>query len=91
MGASSPVPLESRVSTWIALVPRLLSHLNIRHVALASHSAGMIYLLNTLHHCRDLLHPEKPYVAFLGPSPPSSPSPCLYLQYTFINTDQPRG
>ncbi|PLB45836.1 hypothetical protein P170DRAFT_478771 [Aspergillus steynii IBT 23096] len=67
MGSSTPVPLEQRVSAWIDLVPALLSHLNIPHVALASHSAGMIYLLNTLHHCRDLLHPERPYVAFLAP------------------------
>ena len=66
MGASAPVPLEKRVPVWIDLVPRLLAHLNIPHVALASHSAGMIYLLNVLFHCRELLHPERPYVAFLG-------------------------
>ncbi|KAK1147330.1 hypothetical protein N8T08_001407 [Aspergillus melleus] len=62
MGASTPVPLEKRVSVWIDLVPRLLAHLNIPHVALASHSAGMIYLLNTLFHCRELLHPERPRI-----------------------------
>ncbi|KAI9039374.1 uncharacterized protein KD926_009517 [Aspergillus affinis] len=67
MGASTSVPLERRVPVWIDLVPRLLAHLNIPHVALASHSAGMIYLLNTLYHCREILHPERPYVAFLAP------------------------
>ncbi|KAK7427772.1 hypothetical protein QQZ08_005710 [Neonectria magnoliae] len=67
MGKSTDVPLHQRVPVWIELVPLLLAHLGIAHVSLASHSAGTIYLLNTLHHCRDLLHPEKPFVALLSP------------------------
>jgi hypothetical protein len=35
---------SQRVSTWIETVPRLLAHLDIQHVSLASHSAGTIYL-----------------------------------------------
>ncbi|KAB8263268.1 hypothetical protein BDV32DRAFT_4143 [Aspergillus pseudonomiae] len=67
MGNSTDVPLDQRLSTWIELVPRLLAHLEVDHVALVSHCAGTIYLLNTLFHCRDLLHPERPFVAFLAP------------------------
>ena len=68
MGNSTDVPLDQRLSIWIELVPRLLAHLEIEHVALVSHCAGTIYLLNTLFYCRELLHPERPFVAFLGNS-----------------------
>ncbi|KAE8415052.1 hypothetical protein BDV36DRAFT_263764 [Aspergillus pseudocaelatus] len=67
MGNSTDVPLDQRLSVWVELVPRLLAHLEIEHVALVSHCAGTIYLLNTLFYCRELLHPEKPFVAFLAP------------------------
>lgn len=66
MGHSTNVPLPQRVTTWIELVPRFLAHLQIKHVALASHSAGTIYLLNTLIRCRDILHPDRPLVALVG-------------------------
>ena len=66
MGASSEVPLAQRVPVWLELVPALLRHLGIRHVALVSHSAGTIYALNTLYRCRDVLHPKRPLVALLG-------------------------
>jgi hypothetical protein len=66
MGHSTDVPLAQRVTTWIELVPRLLAHLQIEHVALASHSAGTIYLLNTLIRCRDILDPNRPLVALVG-------------------------
>ncbi|KAL9110893.1 MAG: hypothetical protein Q9227_004693 [Pyrenula ochraceoflavens] len=52
---------------WLELVPQLLAHLGIEHVALVAHSNGVIYLLNTLYHCRDVLHPKKPFVALLAP------------------------
>ncbi|KAH6871613.1 hypothetical protein B0T10DRAFT_500399 [Thelonectria olida] len=67
MGKSTDVPLDKRVSTWVELVPRLLQHLGIPHVALASHSAGTVFLLNTLSQCRDVLHPTKPFAALLAP------------------------
>ncbi|KAJ6190844.1 hypothetical protein N7519_000865 [Penicillium mononematosum] len=67
MGGSTDVPLSQRVSTWIETVPRLLAHLDIQHVSLASHSAGTIYLFNTLYYCRDILYPEKPMVSLLAP------------------------
>jgi pimeloyl-ACP methyl ester carboxylesterase len=66
MGHSTDVPLHQRISVWVELVPRLLAHLGIAHVALASHSAGTIYLLNTLSCCRHVLHPDTPFMALLG-------------------------
>lgn len=66
MGNSTNVPIEQRVRLWVKLVPRLLAHLAVDHVVLLSHSSGTIYLLNTLYHCREVLHPERPYVALLG-------------------------
>lgn len=66
MGGSASVPRESRVAIWLELVPLLLKHLSIEHVALISHSAGIIYLLNTLVAHRDILDPEHPFVACLG-------------------------
>lgn len=66
MGNSTDVPLAQRMSTWIETVPRLLAHLDIQHVSLASHSAGTMYLFNTLYHCRDILYPEKPMATVLG-------------------------
>ncbi|CAJ2500424.1 Uu.00g032770.m01.CDS01 [Anthostomella pinea] len=69
MGSSTDVPLEQRVPVWVELVPQLLAHLGIEHVALVSHSAGAIYLLNTLYHCRGLLDPERPFVAFMATAP----------------------
>ncbi|KAH8124977.1 hypothetical protein LI328DRAFT_133448 [Trichoderma asperelloides] len=67
MGHSTEVALSLRLSTWIRTVPLLLEHLDIKHVALVSHSAGTIYLLNTLHYHRDVLHPDRPFVALFAP------------------------
>ena len=77
MGKSTDVPLHQRVAVWVELVPQLLAHLGIKHVSLVSHSAGTIYLLNTLYHYRSILHPEKPFVALLGKSM-SLTSPILH-------------
>lgn len=65
MGGSTDVPLAQRVAVWVELVPRLLAHLGIQRVALVSHSAGTIYLLNTLVYCRDILYLDRPAVVFL--------------------------
>lgn len=43
-----------------------MSHLGISQVALAAHSAGTIYLLNTLIHLPHVLSPRRPYVAIVG-------------------------
>jgi pimeloyl-ACP methyl ester carboxylesterase len=66
MGHSTDVPLRNRLNIWIELVPLLLGHLQIEHVTLVSHSAGTIYLLNTLIRCRNILHPNTPLVVLVG-------------------------
>ncbi|KAF7554440.1 hypothetical protein G7Z17_g2907 [Cylindrodendrum hubeiense] len=66
MGKSTDVPLPQRVPIWVELVPQLLEHLGIKHVALVSHSAGTMYLLNTLYRCRDILHPDRPSITLLA-------------------------
>jgi hypothetical protein len=66
MGASTNVPLAQRLAIWLELVPCILEHLGIDHVSLVSHSAGTIYLLNTLFHYRSILHPDRPFAALLG-------------------------
>ncbi|KAE8147666.1 hypothetical protein BDV25DRAFT_159840 [Aspergillus avenaceus] len=67
MGSTTDVPLQQRVPIWVELVPRLLAHLHVAHVALMSHCAGTVYLLNTLIQCREILDPQKPFVALLAP------------------------
>lgn len=49
------------------MVPQLLTHLGVTHIALASHSGGDIYALNILLTFPHLLHPTTPYVAFFAP------------------------
>ncbi|CAN8096731.1 unnamed protein product [Discula destructiva] len=67
MGRSTDVPLAQRISIWVELVPSLLQHLGVERVSLVSHSAGTMFLLNTLHHCRNLIDPDRPFVALLAP------------------------
>ncbi|BCS17351.1 alpha/beta hydrolase [Aspergillus puulaauensis] len=57
MGGSTDVPLARRFDVWVDLVPRLLAHLEIQRVSLASHSAGTMYLFNTWLKCRDFVNP----------------------------------
>lgn len=67
IGGSEAVPIDQRISTWLEVVPALLSHLGIKHVSLGCHSAGTIYVLSTIMHLRHILHPECPYVCMFGP------------------------
>ena len=80
LGGSDPVPIEDRIPTYVAMIPKLLEHLGIRHVSLASHSFGTIYLLNTLLLYPHLLHPKRPYVAFFAPWVHPSHSGIKHLQ-----------
>lgn len=57
MGGSTDVPLAKRFEVWVDLVPRLLAHLEIQRVSLASHSSGTMYLFNTWAKCRDFVNP----------------------------------
>lgn len=72
IGGTQAVPLDQRIATWLDMVPALLNHVKIKHVHLASHSSGTIFVLNMLLHLRHLLHPTRPYVALLGPWVPPS-------------------
>lgn len=67
VGGSDPVAIEDRINAYIDMVPHLLSHLGIQHVALAGHSFGTVYLLNTMLAYPHLLHPRKPYATFFAP------------------------
>ena len=67
IGGTEGVPLNQRIATWLDMVQGLLDHVGVKYCHLASHSAGTIFVLNTLLHQRHLLHPTKPYVAMFGP------------------------
>ena len=71
MGGSQHIPLQHRISTWLATFESLLTHLNISDVSIASHSGGAIYATNTLIHHRKYVHPD---VAFFAPFCHSSDS-----------------
>lgn len=67
IGGTDSVNLSQRLGTWLDMVPALLDHVGVKHVHLAAHSAGTIFLINTILHQRHLLHPTKPFAAFFGP------------------------
>lgn len=68
MGGSTPVPLKIRMETWLEIVPALCKHLNIKHFHAVAHSAGTLYLLNTLFAQRNgLLSDSDTYVGLMAP------------------------
>ncbi|KAF2727944.1 hypothetical protein EJ04DRAFT_538679 [Polyplosphaeria fusca] len=67
IGGSDQVDLHQRIATWLEMVPQLLSHLGVSHIAVASHSGGVIYALNTILTYPQLLHPVTPYATFFAP------------------------
>ncbi|RDW60144.1 hypothetical protein BP5796_11750 [Coleophoma crateriformis] len=66
-GGSTSVPLKDRLHVSLEVIPPLLSHLGIKYIHLASHSAGTIYSLNFLHRYPELLSPTNPTVTLLSP------------------------
>lgn len=74
IGGTQAVPLDQRIGTWLDMVPALLAHIGVKYVHLACHSAGTIFVVSTILRLRHLLHPTKPYIAFLGPWVPPSVS-----------------
>lgn len=54
------------MSAWLESVPAVLGYLNVKHVAVVSHSAGTIYAINTVVKLSHLLHPRRPFVACFG-------------------------
>lgn len=73
------MPLSKRISTFLEVVPALLEHLNIKHISLASHSAGTIFCLNLLAAHPELLDPSCPSVTFIAPWVHQSLSGNLWL------------
>lgn len=67
IGRATPVPITQRVAVWLETVPALLAHLEIKHVALASHSCGVIYLFNTIYYLPEILLPTAPTAFILAP------------------------
>lgn len=67
IGGTGQVNIDQRIATWLDIVPALLDHVGVKYVHLAAHSAGTIFILNTLLHQRHLLHPTTPFVAMFGP------------------------
>jgi pimeloyl-ACP methyl ester carboxylesterase len=65
-GGSTPVPLDQRVNIWLEIVPAVLEKLEVKHVALMSHSAGTFYAFNTAVMLPHLLYPGKGFMACLG-------------------------
>ena len=84
LGGTPSVDIEHRVQTWLEIVPALLDHLHLKHLALVSHSAGTIYLLNTVLHLRHVLHPTRPYVAMLAPWVHHSDTSSILMSLTNI-------
>ncbi|KAI8937139.1 hypothetical protein NX059_006353 [Plenodomus lindquistii] len=82
IGGSDSVDLHKRIQVWLEMVPRLLEHLHIPHVSLASHSGGDIYLLNTVLTYPNLLHPINPYICFFAPWVHPSHSKVTHLRAT---------
>ncbi|KAF2866832.1 hypothetical protein BDV95DRAFT_199452 [Massariosphaeria phaeospora] len=69
-GGSTPVTISIRMRIWLETIPVLLQRLDVKHIAIVTHSAGAIYTLNTLFRHRSFLDPTAPYVAFLAPYVP---------------------
>jgi pimeloyl-ACP methyl ester carboxylesterase len=91
-GGSSAVALNKRVQTWLEIVPAVLKHMKVEHVALLSHSAGTIYAFNTAVRLSHLLYPGRPFMACLGTYCFSSPlhffplAPFLFLAFVLLPT-----
>ena len=68
MGGSTNIPqIDKRIALWLETVPLVLDKLQVKHVSVVTHSAGAIYALNTIYHLRHILHPQRPYAAFMAP------------------------
>ena len=66
MGGTERIPVKHRAASYVDLIRELLACLGIRHTAIATHSAGAVYLLNILLELRYVLHPVNPMVFVSG-------------------------
>ncbi|KAK9244340.1 Alpha/Beta hydrolase protein [Lipomyces tetrasporus] len=67
IGGSTNVPLVERIPAFLEVVPLLLAHLKIKHISLASHSAGTIYALNLISRKPEILSSTNPSVTLFSP------------------------
>ena len=67
IGGSTTVPIADRIAIFLETVPLLLSHLKVKHISLASHSAGTIYALNLISRYPELLNPTNPNITLFSP------------------------
>ena len=67
IGGTESVALEHRITTWLDIIPALLTHIDVKYVSLMSHSAGVIFNMSVLDSLRQFLHPDRPYAAFVCP------------------------
>ncbi|ESZ93091.1 hypothetical protein SBOR_6521 [Sclerotinia borealis F-4128] len=83
-GGSTPVPLRDRIPIYLETIPLLLKHLNIKHVSLASHSAGTIYALNIIARLPHIICPSRPRITLLSPWVHQDLSSTYFLQFAAI-------
>ncbi|QSZ33829.1 hypothetical protein DSL72_005401 [Monilinia vaccinii-corymbosi] len=86
-GGSTPVPLRDRIPIYLETIPLLLKHLNIKHVSLASHSAGTIYALNIIARLPHIICPNRPRMTLLSPWVHQDLSSTTFLQIASILPD----
>ncbi|RAL66229.1 hypothetical protein DID88_005901 [Monilinia fructigena] len=86
-GGSTQVPLRDRISIYLETIPLLLEHLNIKHVSLASHSAGTIYALNIITRLPHIICPSRPRMTLLSPWVHQDLSSTTFLQIASILPD----
>lgn len=67
MGGSTNCHPKVRIDVWLETVRALLSALDVQHVSILSHSAGTMYAFNTVYRLRDILDPQRPYMAMIAP------------------------
>jgi pimeloyl-ACP methyl ester carboxylesterase len=66
-GLSTAVAPGQRIAAWLETVPVLLRELGARHVALASHSCGVLYAANTAWAMPEILDPARPALYLFSP------------------------
>ncbi|KAI9647311.1 hypothetical protein NHQ30_003696 [Ciborinia camelliae] len=86
-GGSTQVPLRDRISIYLETIPLLLKHLNIKHVSIASHSAGTIYALNIITRLPHIVCPSRPRITLLSPWVHQDLSSVTFLQIASILPD----
>jgi hypothetical protein len=67
MGLSSRISPSQRIQVWLETVPILLRELGTQHVAIAAHSCGVVYAINTVYAMPQILQPGRPALYLFSP------------------------